>query len=74
MSHRRHGHANETPVSHESAGKQQAKAAGNGAIGNPLSENEVRLRAYEKWERAGRPAGDGVEFWLEAKRELVQSK
>jgi hypothetical protein len=74
MSHRRHDHANATPGSQASAGKPQAKAAGNGAISNPLSENEVRVRAYEKWERAGRPAGDGVDFWLEAKRELVQAK
>ncbi|MBA4190430.1 MAG: hypothetical protein C0467_20780 [Planctomycetaceae bacterium] len=31
---------------------------------------EVRLCAYRKWENAGRPGGDGVQFWLEAEQEL----
>ena len=33
-------------------------------------EDEIRRRAYQKWEAAGRPGGDGVVFWLEAEREL----
>jgi hypothetical protein len=37
-----------------------------------VSEDEIRLCAYKKWEHAGRPRGDGVQFWLEAKRELAQ--
>jgi len=36
------------------------------------SEATIRLRAYEKWEAAGRPSGDGAEFWLDAERELRQ--
>jgi hypothetical protein len=43
-----------------------------GAKGKPISEDEIRLSAYRKWERAGRPPCDGVQFWLEAKRELAQ--
>ena len=39
-----------------------------------VSEDEIRLRAYLKWQAAGRPAGDGVNFWLEAKRELLPEK
>jgi hypothetical protein len=35
-----------------------------------LREEVVRLCAYTKWESAGKPAGDGVQFWLEAEREL----
>ena len=31
----------------------------------------VRNRAYLKWEAAGMPDGDGVNFWLEAERELL---
>ena len=27
--------------------------------------------AYEKWEKAGCPSGDGLEFWLEAEKELT---
>ena len=34
------------------------------------SEEQVRLLAYQKWEAAGRPPGDGAAFWLEAEREL----
>ena len=36
--------------------------------------DDVRLRAYEKWERAGKPPGDGVQFWLEAEQELMRGK
>jgi hypothetical protein len=36
----------------------------------PVSEDQVRLCAYLKWEAAGRPVGDGACFWLEAEREL----
>jgi hypothetical protein len=34
------------------------------------SEEEIRLCAYRKWEQAGRPAGDGVCFWVEAEKAL----
>lgn len=36
------------------------------------TEDEIRDLAHSKWEKAGCPAGDGVEFWLEAERELKQ--
>lgn len=35
-----------------------------------VTDDEVRLAAYRRWEMAGKPAGDGVEFWLAAEREL----
>ena len=31
---------------------------------------KVRARAYELWERAGRPPDRDMEFWLEAERQL----
>ena len=31
-------------------------------------DERVRLRAYQLWEAAGRPQGDGVEFWLRAEK------
>jgi hypothetical protein len=40
--------------------------------GKAVSPDTVRVRAYEKWEQAGRPESDGVGFWLEAERELLQ--
>ncbi|MCA9062319.1 MAG: DUF2934 domain-containing protein [Planctomycetaceae bacterium] len=33
-------------------------------------EDAIRALAYEKWETAGCPTGDGFDFWLEAEREL----
>ncbi len=33
--------------------------------------DEIRQLAYDKWEAAGRPPGDGSEFWLRAEKELV---
>jgi hypothetical protein len=35
-----------------------------------FDEEDVRLRAYLKWEAAGRPEGNDLEFWLGAEREL----
>jgi hypothetical protein len=32
--------------------------------------DQIRARAYALWEAAGRPEGDGMQFWLEAEREL----
>lgn len=31
-------------------------------------EEAIRLRAYRLWEAAGRPEGDGVEFWRAAEK------
>jgi hypothetical protein len=33
-------------------------------------EQRIREAAYDAWVRAGKPEGDGVEFWLEAERQL----
>jgi hypothetical protein len=41
--------------------------------GQATSQNDIRLRAYQKWEAAGKPECDGTEFWLEAERELLTS-
>lgn len=37
---------------------------------NEFREEAIRTLAHQKWESAGCPAGDGVEFWLEAEREV----
>ena len=42
--------------------------------GNLVSDEKIRLCAYQKWEAAGKPSGDGVQFWLEAEQELVKDK
>jgi hypothetical protein len=58
--------------------KQEARPASAFASSAPASNGsivfpeEIRVRAYQKWEAAGRPGGDGVPFWLEAERELLE--
>ena len=42
--------------------------------GQPPSAEKIRLCAYQKWERAGKPSGDGIQFWLEAEKELGKAK
>lgn len=39
-----------------------------------VSAEAIQLCAYRKWESAGRPTGDGMQFWLEAEQELLQGK
>ena len=34
------------------------------------SEDEIRALAYRKWDEAGRPEGDGSDFWFAAEHEL----
>jgi Protein of unknown function (DUF2934) len=46
----------------------------NDRHGGVVSDEEIRLCAYRKWEAAGRPAGDGVRFWLEAEQELAEGR
>jgi len=36
-----------------------------------IQQDRIRRAAYRKWEAAGRPAGDGVSFWLDAEREMA---
>jgi hypothetical protein len=35
------------------------------------TSDEIRQLAYEKWEAAGKPPGDGSDFWLQAEKELL---
>lgn len=34
-------------------------------------KQKVRELAYKKWQQAGEPNGDGVNFWLDAEKELA---
>jgi carbon storage regulator len=45
---------------------------GDNAAESALLPGEIRRCAYRKWETAGKPRGDGFNFWLEAERELSQ--
>jgi hypothetical protein len=35
------------------------------------SNVDIRLCAFHNWEAAGRPAGDDVQFWLAAEKQLA---
>lgn len=35
---------------------------------------DIRLCAFHKWEAAGKPAGDGLPFWLEAEHEVAAAR
>ena len=35
------------------------------------AQESLRVSAYQKWEAAGKPAGDGVQFWLQAEKEAA---
>jgi len=37
---------------------------------NGVSEDQIRLLAFQKWEAAGCPAGEELRFWLAAEQEL----
>ncbi|MCA1370933.1 DUF2934 domain-containing protein [Bradyrhizobium sp. BRP14] len=37
-------------------------------------EELIRKRAYELWERAGRPEGDGLKYWFQAAEEVQSAK
>jgi hypothetical protein len=47
---------------------------GRGAIMPPITEEEIRLRAYSKWADAGKSPGDGIAFWFQAEKELLASR
>jgi hypothetical protein len=71
-----------TPLPHPSSTKptSQEKPAPAAVSGNPTpngkpySDEAVRVRAYQKWEAAGKPCGDGLSYWLEAEQEMLQAK
>jgi len=48
--------------------------AGTIAVARVISPDSIRLYAYQKWEIAGKPGGDGIPFWLEAENELADGK
>jgi hypothetical protein len=67
MHKHKHHHQAETPA-HPASAKSPSEN------GNAKSQEVVRGHAYQKWEAAGRPNGDGVNFWLEAEQEVLQAK
>jgi hypothetical protein len=50
----------------------------NTSIDNPrCASDEIAQRAYQLWEKAGRPDGKDLEFWLEAEaqgKKMIEKK
>jgi len=71
MPHHHHKHAFVTPTAADQTTTAVATVDGEQARnGRSMTAETIRLCAYRKWERAGRPSGDGVDFWLQAEQEL----
>ena len=75
----KHDHNRETPAQSGRTGPttttQTAVASGDKDHNAPsVSAEDIRLRAYRKWEIAGKPTGASIRFWLEAEQELGQGK
>ncbi len=74
-----HHHTRATPAQSDPTGPAPATqpevASGHkDRTATVASAEEVRIRAYRKWESAGKPAGNDIQFWLEAEKEMVQGK
>jgi hypothetical protein len=41
--------------------------------GKPTIEEQIRYAAFLKWEAAGRPPGDGIDFWLASESECLKA-
>jgi len=54
--------------------KAAVASSDNAHNGKLISDEDIRLFAYQKWVAAGKPVGDGVQFWLEAEQEMVEGK
>jgi hypothetical protein len=39
-----------------------------------FNDDDVRARAFQLWEQAGKPAGKMDEFWYKAERELQDER
>ncbi len=40
-------------------------------ISSPLNQDEIRLKAYEIWQKMGYPDDKSIECWLQAEKELM---
>lgn len=69
----RAGHKTTEPSRERQVKSGTANEVRPGAETGVSLEEAIRVRAYQNWDRAGRPEGDGVSFWLEAEAELKRS-
>jgi hypothetical protein len=73
--HRKHATVPQSGPTGPTTATQTVVASGDkGQHAQLASTESIRLCAYRKWERAGKPSGDGIQFWLEAEQELMKRK
>jgi hypothetical protein len=68
------------PQSRQQQSSAQAKSSAQVKSPSPersaesrrASDDEIRALAYQKWQEAGSPTGDGAEFWLAAEIEILR--
>ena len=76
---RTHHHKHATPAHSNPTGPTTTLTPGvtagdKASNSRPVTADDVRLCAYRKWDSAGKPPGDGVQFWLEAEQEVTQGE
>jgi hypothetical protein len=54
-----------------SSSKTVALATESNEMAKP-AEEQIRVRAHELWQQAGKPEGRDDEFWRQAEKELAQ--
>jgi hypothetical protein len=73
--HRKHSTATKAgPVEPPTLAKAAIISRRNRHNGKSVADEQIRICAYQKWEAAGKPTGDGIQFWLEAEQELIGGK
>ena len=73
--HRKHATVPQSGTTGPTTATQTAVASGDKGDNSQVASAEaIRLCAYRKWEGAGKPSGDGIQFWLEAEQELMKGK
>jgi len=75
MTQHHHKHATPThagPGKRTSPTKVAVVSRDNDHNGKLVLDEDIRFCAYQKWEAAGKPTGDGIQFWLEAEQDLVE--
>ena len=73
--HRKHATVPQSGTTGPTTATQTVATSGDkGKHAQLASAETIRLCAYRKWESAGKPTGDGIQFWLEAEHELMQRK
>lgn len=61
------------PQKAQTAGIEKTPPGKRARTAPPGEEEKIRQLAYQKWEAAGKPDGDGLSYWLEAEQELSRA-